>query len=372
MYLPRFLSSTRVSATNKLAQIGRVRTYLAYTSGVQKKKVTLIPGDGIGPEIVSSVQGIFRAANVPIEWELYDVSLKSTGGPQISQEVVASISRNKVALKGPFYTPLLSGAPSRNLELRKALDLYAHIIPCKSFEGLTTRHAGVPIDIVVIRENTQGEYTGLEQELTPGVVQSLKVVTREASLRIARYAFEYAKNEKRKKVTAIHKANIQKLTDGLFLECCREVAKEYPEIEFGDMIIDNCCMQLVMKPQQFDVMVTPNLYGNLVTNVVAALVGGPGLAPGANVGERAAIFESGAHHVASDIAGQDKANPTSILLSATMMLRHIDLPQYADLIENAVRSVISEKKTVTADLAGTATTKEFTNSVIAKISSSRT
>jgi len=365
---PSLLSRRIYSVASPL--VGHARTYLAYTSGTQKKKVTLIPGDGIGPEIVSSVMGIFRAANVPIEWEIFDVSLKNTSGPQISQEVVASISRNKVAVKGPFYTPLLAGAPSRNLELRKALDLYAHVIPCKSFEGVKTRHEGVPIDIVVIRENTQGEYTGLEQELTPGVVQSLKVVTREASLRIARYAFEYAKNEKRKKVTAIHKANIQKLTDGLFLECCREVASEYPEIEFGDMIIDNCCMQLVMRPQQFDVMVTPNLYGNLVTNVVAALVGGPGMTPGANVGERVAIFESGAHHVASDIAGKDKANPTSILLSATMMLRHIELPQCADVIESAVRNVIAEHKTVTADISGTATTKEFTNSVISKITTS--
>jgi len=288
-------------------------------------------------------------------------------GPQLSQEVISSISRNRFALKGPFYTKALSGAPSRNTELRKALDCYAHVIPCKSFEGLKTRHEGIPIDIVVIRENTQGEYSGLEQELTSGVVQSLKIVTRDASLRIARYAFEYAKAEKRKKVTAIHKANIQKLTDGLFLESCREVAKSYPEIEFNDMIIDNCCMQLVMKPQQFDVMVTPNLYGNLVTNVVSALVGGPGLTPGANVGDRVAIFESGAHHVASDIAGQDKANPTGIILSSVLMLRHMGLNNYANTIEDALRSVILEKKVLTSDVGGSATTKEFTKAVIDKV-----
>jgi len=313
--------------------------------------------------------GVFGAARVPIEWELFDVKPKpeSFPGPQLSQEVIASISRNKVALKGPFYTPVLSGAPSRNTELRKALDCYAHIIPCRSFEGLKTRHEGVPIDLVVIRENTQGEYSGLEQELTPGVVQSLKIVTREASLRIARYAFEYAKSEKRKKVTAIHKANIQKLTDGLFLECCREVAKDYPEIEFSDMIIDNCCMQLVMKPQQFDVMVTPNLYGNLVTNVASALVGGPGLTPGANIGDRVAIFESGAHHVASDIAGQDKANPTGILLSSALLLRHIGLADYAQLVEGAVKQVISERRVLTSDVGGSATTKEFTKAVIDKV-----
>lgn len=312
--------------------------------------------------------GVFGAAKVPIDWEIFEVHPKpSFTGPQLSQEVIASISRNKVALKGPFYTPVLSGAPSRNTELRKALDCYAHVIPCKVIDGLKIRHEGVPIDIVVIRENTQGEYTGLEQELTPGLVQSLKIVTREASLRIARYAFEYAKAENRKKVTAIHKANIQKLTDGLFLECCREVAKEYSNIEFSDMIIDNCCMQLVMKPQQFDVMVTPNLYGNLVTNVVSALVGGPGLTPGANIGERCAIFEAGAHHVASDIAGQDKANPTGILLSSTLLLRHIGLDTYAKRIEQAIHQVIAEKKVLTSDVGGSATTKEFTKAVIDRL-----
>jgi isocitrate dehydrogenase (NAD+) len=333
--------------------------------------VTLIPGDGIGTEIVSSVMGVFGAAQVPIDWEIFEVKPKPLEflqpGPQLSQEVIASISRNRVALKGPFYTKALSGAPSRNTELRKALDCYAHVIPCRSFAGLKTRHEGTPIDLVVIRENTQGEYSGLEQELTSGVVQSLKIVTREASIRIATYAFEYARAEKRKKVTAIHKANIQKLTDGLFLESCREVAKSYPDIQFNDMIIDNCCMQLVMKPQQFDVMVTPNLYGNLVTNVASALVGGPGLTPGANVGDRVAIFESGAHHVASDIAGQDKANPTGIMLSSVLMLRHMGLDAYATLIEDAVRAVITEKRVLTSDIGGSATTKEFTKAVIDKI-----
>lgn len=354
---------------------------LLYKSGVQhsrsyavaesKKihKVTLLPGDGIGPEICDSVTGIFQAAHVPVEWEIFDVAPKSDHGPQIAQEVIASISRNKVALKGPFYTPLLAGAASRNTELRKALDLYAHVIPAKAYAGVKTRHDDVAVDLVVIRENTQAEYSGLEQELTPGVVQSLKIVTREASLRIARYAFEFARTHKRKKVTAIHKANIQKFTDGMFLECCREVSTEYPDIKFNDMIIDNCCMQLVMRPEQFDVMVTPNLYGNLVTNVAAALVGGPGLLPGANIGERVAIFETGAHHVAHDIAGKNIVNSTGLILSSAQMLQHIGLAKHADLIENAVRQVIAEQKVRTADLGGTATTKEFTQAVINKIES---
>ncbi|EGG15174.1 isocitrate dehydrogenase [Cavenderia fasciculata] len=355
--LSRFIpSSVRIASKNA----GSIRTYLGYTSGVDKRKVTIIPGDGIGPEITSSVMGVFQAAKVPIEWEVFDIS----GGQPISQELVASISRNKVALKGPLYTNILSGAQSRNMELRKALDLYAHVIPCKKIPGITVRHSDVTVDLVVIRENTQGEYSGLEQTLVPGVVQSLKIITKEASTRIAHYAFQYAKANGRKKVTCIHKANIQKMTDGLFLETCKQVAKEYPEITFDAMIIDNCCMQLVMKPEQFDVMVTPNLYGNLVTNVGAALIGGPGLAAGANVGERAAIFEMGAHHVAADIAGQDKVNPTGLLFASSMMLKHMQLNDYAEKIENAVNKVISEKKILTADMGGNASTKEFTRAVI--------
>jgi len=351
---------------------------LTYTQETTKKRVTLIPGDGIGPELVDSVLGVFGAAKVPVDWEIHHVHAQSPssisglkGSPQIPQEVITSIIRNKVALKGPFYTSSGVGAPSRNLELRKALDMYAHVIPAKHIEGIATRHSDLHVDIVVIRENTQGEYTGLEQELTPGVVQSLKITTRESATRIARYAFEYAKNEGRKSVTAIHKANIMKQTDGLFLECCREVAKDYPSIQFSDMIIDNCCMQLVMKPQQFDVMVTPNLYGNLVTNVVSALVGGPGLTPGANVGNSGiAVFEAGAHHVAADIAGHNKANPIGILLSSTLLLKHINLPKYAQLIEEAVHHVVKQK-VLTVDVGGTSTTKQFTQAVIDRVNATK-
>ncbi|EGC33979.1 isocitrate dehydrogenase [Dictyostelium purpureum] len=350
------LTKVAISSSNRS---GSIRNYLGYTSGVDKKKVTIIPGDGIGPEITSSVMGVFQAAKVPIEWEIFDIS----GGQPISQELIASISRNKVALKGPLYTEILSGSQSRNMELRKALDLYAHVIPCKQIPGIEARHNDVNVDLVVIRENTQGEYSGLEQTLTPGVVQSLKIITKEASARIARYAFEYAKANGRKKVTAVHKANIQKMTDGLFLSTFREVAKEYPEVQSNDVIIDNCCMQLVKSPEQYDVMVTPNLYGNLVSNIGAALIGGPGLAGGANVGERSIIFEMGAHHVAADIAGKDKANPTGLLLASVMMLRHLGMNQHADSVEAAVKAVIKDGNK-TSDIGGQSTTKQFTGAVI--------
>lgn len=363
-----FRFSTASVAVSRRAAQGLSARSIAYTSERTKRGVTLIPGDGIGKELTDSVVGIFGAANVPVEWERFEVPLKHKvdGAATIPQEVISSISRNKVVLKGPFFTPVLTGAPSRNSELRKALDCYAHVIPIKQFKGVSSRHDNTPIDIVVIRENTQGEYTGLEQELVPGVVQSLKIVTREASLRIARYAFEYAKNEKRKKVTAVHKANIQKLTDGLFLQCCTEVSKEYPDIEFQGMIVDNTCMQLVMKPSQFDVMVTPNLYGNLVSNTVAALVGGPGLVSASSVGQRAAIFE-GLGHVGADIAGSDKANPTGILLSAVQMLKHMNLNSHAETIEKALREVITEGKVRTPDVGGSSGTKEFTAAIIDKI-----
>ncbi|KAM9954132.1 hypothetical protein ACTFIR_009264 [Dictyostelium discoideum] len=349
----------RLRTVVKASSSNSIRNYLGYTSGVQKKTVTVIPGDGIGPEITSSVMGVFQAAKVPIEWEIFDIS----GGQPISQELIASITRNKVALKGPLYTEILSGSQSRNMELRKALDLYAHVVPCKQIPGITARHDDVLVDFVVIRENTQGEYSGLEQVLTPGVVQSLKIITKEASERIARYAFEYAKANGRKKVTAIHKANIQKQTDGLFLATCTQIAKEYPEIKYDNTIIDNCCMQLVKSPEQYDVMVTPNLYGNIVSNIGAALIGGPGLAGGANVGEGSIIFEMGAHHVAADIAGKDKANPTGLLFASVMMLKHLGLNEHATKVENAVKAVIKEG-TLTSDIGGKSSTKQFTGAVI--------
>jgi len=272
----------------------------------------------------------------------------------------------RVALKGPLITPSPS-VTSRNLTLRTSLDLFANVVPCASIPGVQTRHTGTKIDLVVIRENTQGEYSGFEQEVAPGVVQCLKVVTDYASRRIAEYAFQYAIKNGRSKVTAVHKANIQKQTDGLFLKVCREVAQKYPNIKYTEMIIDNCCMQLVMNPSQFDVMVTGNLYGNIISNVAAGLVGGPGVVGGANIGEQIAIFET-ARHPALDIAGKNKANPLGLLRGATMMLKYMELPEHADRIEKAVADTISKNKLLTTDLGGQATTRQITESIISSLS----
>lgn len=335
-----------------------------------KRRITLLPGDGIGPEVTESVVGIFQAANVPIVWErfdnIFDVHTQRDS-PQIFQNLIASIARNRVALKGPLYTPINTSSASRNLALRKSLDLFANVVPCVNTPGLATRHKDVHIDLVVIRENTQGEYSGHEQVVEPGVVQSLKVVTERSSRRIAEFAFEYARKEGRKKVTCIHKANIQKLTDGLFLRVCREVSEQYPDIEYGEMIIDNCCMQLVMNPSQFDVMLTGNLYGNLLANVGSGLVGGPGIVGGANFGEDVGIFEVGARHVAADIAGMNRANPIALIESSVMMLKYLKMNSYADRIENAVKNVLTVQKVWTPDLGGTATTRDVTSAIIREL-----
>eukprot|EP01103_Thecamoeba_quadrilineata_P002399 TRINITY_DN12361_c0_g1_i1.p1 TRINITY_DN12361_c0_g1~~TRINITY_DN12361_c0_g1_i1.p1 ORF type:complete len:369 (-),score=70.50 TRINITY_DN12361_c0_g1_i1:87-1193(-) len=341
------------------------RTYFAHPQfKSEKKMVTLIPGDGIGPEITRSVIGVFQAANVPITWERFDSDV-SHPDRLLSNSLLASIARNRVALKGPLYTPARIGLPSRNRELRKALELYAQIVPVKSLPGVITRYSD--IDLVIIRENTEGEYIGLEQMVTPGVVQSLKIITREASLRIAEVAFDYAAKNGRKKVSAIHKANIMKLSDGEFLKSCREVAKKYPNIQYEEMIIDNCCMQLVMRPTQFDVMLTPNLYGAIVTNVASALIGGPGLLSGINIGGSEAVFEAGARHVGMDIQGKNKANPVGMLLSSVWLLRYLELNSHAEAIETAVHTVLREHKAPTADVGGTATTNDFTQAVIDEI-----
>jgi len=345
------------------------RSIMNYTDkSTGTKKVTLLPGDGIGPEVTESVVGIFQAAGVPVDWERFDaVENKWTHeeNPLIFQEVISSIARTRVCLKAPFHTPSGAGYVSRNLKLRKALDLFANVVPVQSVPGLLTRHKNMKIDLVVVRENTQGEYSGFEQEVEPGVVQSLKVTTDSASRRVAEYAFQYAKNEGRKKVTCIHKANIQKQTDGLFLKVCREVSKNYSDITYNEMIVDNACMQMVMNPTQFDVLVLPNLYGNILTNVAAGLVGGPGVVGGANISTQGIVlFEPGARHVAQDIAGQNKANPVAMILSSTMMLRHLELADHAKKIDKAVFSVLSQGKQLTADLGGTTSTKEFTRAVI--------
>jgi len=337
-------------------------------SEISTKKVTLIPGDGIGPEITDAVVGVFQAADVPIVWERFDDTYEeaSSNYETYFKNLTASIARNRVALKGPLYTPG-HHVVSRNLQLRTSLDLFANVVPCASNSGIKTRHSGTPIDLVVIRENTQGEYAGFEQEVSPGVVQCLKVVTEYATRRIAEYAFQYAVKEGRKKVTAIHKANIQKQTDGLFLKICREVSQKYPNIKYNEMIIDNCCMQLVMNPAQFDVMVTGNLYGNIISNVASGLVGGAGVVGGVNVGEQIAIFETGARHLALDIAGQNKANPLAFLYASVSMLKYLGLDKYAEKIEKAVSHTINTDKVLTSDIGGTATTRLFTQSVISNL-----
>ncbi|KAG9286774.1 hypothetical protein G9A89_012324 [Geosiphon pyriformis] len=333
-----------------------------------KYTVTLIPGDGIGQETASAVKTIFRAANVPIEWEQLDVTGYTEKGDALFQQSVESLRRNKVALKGILYTPISNlGHSSFNVALRKDLDIYASLVIIKNIAGYPTRHKNV--NFAIIRENTEGEYSGLEHQSYPGVVESLKIVTREKTERIARFAFDFALKNGRKKVTCVHKANIMKLGDGLFLNTCREVAKQYKStgIEFEDMIVDNCSMQLVSRPQQFDVMVMPNLYGNIVSNVGAALVGGPGIIPGANIGSDYALFEPGCRHVGKDIQGKNRANPSALLLSGVIMLQHLNLEDYATRISNAVYKTIERGSAKTPDMGGFSTTTDFTLAVISNL-----
>ncbi|KAL5636453.1 hypothetical protein ACGC1H_000422 [Rhizoctonia solani] len=327
--------------------------------------VTLIPGDGIGAEITDSVKEIFEHVNAPIEWEQYDVSGLSSAGENLFKEAMESLKRNRVGLKGILYTPIdRSGHNSWNVAMRQQLDIYASVVLCKSIRGFPTRHNNV--DFAIIRENTEGEYAGLEHQSYPGVVESLKVTTRNKSERIVRFAFDFALKNNRKKVTCVHKANIMKLGDGLFLNTFRQVAEEYKSsgIQFNDMIVDNTSMQLVAKPGQFDVMVMPNLYGAIVSNIGAALVGGPGIVPGCNVGREYALFEPGCRHVAKDIMGTNKANPAAMILSSTMMLRHLGLESLANSIAQSTFDVINEGKVRTADMGGSATTSDFTAAVI--------
>ncbi|KAH7887673.1 hypothetical protein F5I97DRAFT_868434 [Phlebopus sp. FC_14] len=347
--------------------------------------VTLIPGDGIGGEITDSVKEIFEYVNAPIEWEQYDVSGVSSSGEELFKQAMESLKRNRVGLKGnppPGPTPYLiphsflgilftpisqSGHISWNVAMRQQLDIYASVVMCKSLPGFPTRHSNV--DFTIIRENTEGEYSGLEHQSYPGVVESLKVSTRAKAERIARFAFDFALKNDRKKVTCIHKANIMKLGDGLFLNTFRKVAEEYKSagVQSNDMIIDNTSMQLVAKPGQFDVMVMPNLYGAIISNIGAALVGGPGVVPGCNVGRDYALFEPGCRHVASDIMGTNRANPVAMILSATMMLRHLGLDSIANSIASATFDVINSGEVRTADMGGAATTSEFTAAVIKKL-----
>ena len=331
-----------------------------------KHTITLIPGDGIGPEIVAATVRIIEASGIDVEWETQILGAQALEkfGETLPGVTIESIKRNKVALKGPQMTPIGKGFTSVNVGLRKALDLYANVRPVRALPNVPCRYP--ELDLVIVRENTEDLYAGLEHVVVPGVVESLKIITEKASTRIARYGFEYARTNGRKKVTAVHKANIMKLSDGLFLECFYNVAKDYPEIESDDKIIDNCCMQLVMRPEQFDVLVLENLYGDIVSDLCAGLIGGLGLAPGANIGEQGAVFEA-VHGSAPDIAGQGIANPTAILMSGIMMLRHLGEQDAADRIQKAMLEVFAEGKSLTRDLGGNAKTNDFARAIVEKL-----
>jgi isocitrate dehydrogenase (NAD+) len=331
-----------------------------------KHTITLIPGDGIGPEVASNVVRIVEASGVDIKWETFFAGAQALEkfGTTLPEELLASIKRNKVALKGPITTPVGKGFTSVNVGLRKALDLYANLRPVRALPNVPCRYP--ELDLVVVRENTESLYSGIEHVVVPGVVESLKIITEKASTRIARFAFEYARAEKRKKITAVHKANIMKMSDGLFLDCFHNVAKGYPDIEADDKIVDNACMQLVMRPEQFDIMLCENLYGDIVSDLCAGLVGGLGLVPGANIGELGAVFEA-VHGSAPDIAGQGIANPTALLQSSILMLRYINEREAADRIERAILKVFEEGKVRTRDIGGTAKTAEFADAIISKM-----
>jgi isocitrate dehydrogenase (NAD+) len=329
--------------------------------------ITLIPGDGIGPEVASNVVRIIEAAGVEVQWETHYAGAQALEkfGETLPKELLDSILRNKVALKGPITTPVGKGFTSVNVGLRKTLDLYANLRPVRALPNVPCRYP--ELDLIVVRENTEDLYSGLEHIVVPGVVESLKIITEKASTRIARFAFEHARSESRKKVTAVHKANIMKLSDGLFLECFRRVSVDYPDIEADDKIVDNACMQLVMRPEQFDIMLLENLYGDIVSDLCAGLVGGLGLVPGANIGEKGAVFEA-VHGSAPDIAGQGIANPTALLQSGILMLRYIGEREAADRIETAMLTVFEEGKVRTRDIGGTAKTAEFADAIIQKMS----
>lgn len=352
---------------SKVQSILSASRSLVSLSSRNKTTVTLIPGDGIGPEIAAAVQKIFSAAEVPVDWDPVDVTpvRQPDGTMSIPQEVITSVNRNKVGLKSPLMTPVGKGFRSLNLALRKTFGLYANVRPCRSIAGYETLYDNV--DVVTIRENTEGEYSGIEHEIVDGVVQSIKLITEEASTRVAEYAFNYAIQHGRKKVTAVHKANIMRMSDGLFLTCCREVAGKYPEIIFEERYLDTVCLNMVQDPGKYDVLVMPNLYGDILSDLCAGLIGGLGLTPSGNIGTGAAIFEA-VHGTAPDIAGEDKANPTALLLSSVMMLHHLDMPDKANIIHKATLETIADGNHRTGDLAGgTAKCSEFTDAIIRKI-----
>ncbi|MGP0074079.1 MAG: isocitrate/isopropylmalate dehydrogenase family protein [Bryobacteraceae bacterium] len=330
--------------------------------------VTLIPGDGIGPEVADAAVRAVNATGVSIDWQRADLnaSIIAKSGQVLPPHVIESIDRTRVGLKGPVATPIGGGFQSVNVALRKHFDLFANVRPVRSLPGLKTRFDDVKIDMVIFRENTEDLYSGLEHEVVKDVVTSLKVITRSASIRIAEYAFQFAKKTGRKQVTAIHKANIMKLSDGLFLRCCREVAAKNPEIGYKELIVDNASMQLVLRPETFDILLLPNLYGDIVSDLAAGLVGGLGVVPGANMGDHHAVFEA-VHGSAPDIAGKGIANPTALMLSSVLMLIHLGEISAATRLRSAIEGTYAEQKHLPPDVGGSASTSEFTEAVIANL-----
>ncbi len=330
--------------------------------------VTLIPGDGIGPEVTAAAQRVVDATGVKINWHRCELNEEviTRRNEVLPPEILNSLHKTKLGLKGPVTTPIAGGFQSVNVALRKALDLFANVRPVKTLPGVKTRYQDVKIDLVIFRENTEDLYAGLEHEVVKDVVTSLKVITRAASMRIAEHAFAFARENKRHKVTSVHKANIMKLGDGLFLRCAREVALDYPEIEYKELIVDNASMQLVMRPETFDVLLMPNLYGDIVSDLAAGLVGGLGIVPGANIGEDCAVFEA-VHGSAPDIAGEGIANPTAVMLSAVMMLLHVKEHDAAARLQHAIESVYAKGERLPRDVGGKAGTAEFTDAVIREL-----
>ena len=333
-------------------------------------KITLIPGDGIGPEVTAATVNILEAAGkqtgCSYDWHTYNAGADAfeKTGEYIPKALYDSIEQNRVALKGPVTTPIGGGFSSINVTLRKKFDLYSNFRPVKSLPGLKTNYPG--IDLVIFRENTEDLYAGLEVMITPDIAQSMKIITRKGSTRIAKSAFDYAKKHGRKKIHTIHKANIMKLSDGLFIKCCKQVSEDYPEVAYAEHIVDNACMQLVMHPYQYDVILTENLYGDILSDLCSGLIGGLGLVPGANIGAECAIFEA-VHGSAPDIAGQDKANPTAVLQSAVLMLHHINEDETAAMVQKALEKVYAEGKFLTRDVGGSVGTKAFGEAVIAAL-----
>ncbi|KAK0745170.1 hypothetical protein B0T21DRAFT_281142 [Apiosordaria backusii] len=360
-------AAVTLSLQNQRLYSEKVAKYEGKKDAQGNYTVSLIEGDGIGPEIAVAVKDIFAAAKTPISWEPINVDpILKDGKTAIPDDAIESIKRNKIALKGPLATPIGKGHVSLNLTLRRTFNLFANLRPCRSVAGYKTPYDNV--DTVLIRENTEGEYSGIEHVVVDGVVQSIKLITREASERVLRFAFQHARSIGRKKVRVVHKATIMKMSDGLFLQCAHNIAKEFPDIEFDAELLDNTCLKMTTDPIPYNdkVLVMPNLYGDILSDMCAGLIGGLGLTPSGNIGDECSIFEA-VHGSAPDIAGKGLANPTALLLSSMMMLRHMSLNQYADRIEKAAFATLAEGKALTGDLGGKASTKQFTDAIIEKL-----